>query len=196
MQCLNTLRLAAKFCLVGFLWLLPHQGWANTNEAKSIDIHVLPKPFPAQLSTVSSRLIETSNKLRIELRTQQTSSRQVARQALELQMSLRGRELLAQHLCRFTPVPGKRLETILRGVQVVHSSEQEGWMELTLEVPIQTVNCEIKAVAVRVSRVEPLDTKVSNVPNPGALTASPSESSFIASESAKPIAVQRSIGEF
>jgi hypothetical protein len=104
--------------------------------------------------------------------------------------------LLAQYLCGFTPAPGKHLVAVLRGVQVVHSFEKEGWLDLTLEVPRQTPKCSIRERSLPVPKE---GLKYTNVPpayNAQSLSGSPYEASADVSESAKPILVQRNQGEF
>lgn len=66
-----------------------------------------------------------------------------ALQPLERQMTLRATELLAQHMCRYKPEPNKRLATSLKGVQVVHSVESSGALDLVVEVPMQSPICEV-----------------------------------------------------
>jgi hypothetical protein len=101
-------------------------------------------------------------------------------------MNLRGQELLAQSLCRFAPSPGKRLVAALRGVQVVHSYEQDGWMDLTIQVPRQTPNCEVREVA---AVAPPLPATAATAP--AALAPS-----VPANEPVAPIVVRRNKGEY
>jgi len=171
--------------LLGPLAAVSAQAWAASHAAEPSGPSAPPAPM-------TSRLIETPDNLRVELRAQRAS----ALQALERQMSLRGQELLAQSLCRFTPTPGKRLVAALRGVQVVHSFEQEGWMELTLQVPRQTPTCEVREVAVAVPR-----ETVGATPAPASTSAAPAPVPPLsvpaaANDAAAPITVRRSKGEF
>jgi hypothetical protein len=198
---LHPLRLTAPALMVGYLGLLAPQGWAVSQGAEAAGA-ITPRPPglspepssppSAPPSTMTSRLIEAPDNLRVELWAHRTS----VLQALERQMTVRGQELLVQSLCRYTPVPGKRLVAALRGVQVIHSFEEEGRMELTLQVPRQTPVCEVRDVGATVLREGPLVTMPSlatGTPAPAApLLAAPA----VTSDAAAPTTVRRSKGEF
>jgi hypothetical protein len=128
-------------------------------------------------------------------------------------MNARGQELLARHLCGYTPVQGKRLVAGLKGVQVIHSFEHEGSMELTLQVPRQVPTCEVRDVPIAPARTaepsvaapteapatvpaDPPAGSATRVPAAAASAARASPAAAGAPEGAAPIKVRRQPGEY
>jgi hypothetical protein len=188
---LYPMRLLAMTLMGGLFVVFHSQVWADTPAAKAGDFLEL-LPVQPQRSGVTGRVSESTDKIRVELRAERTS----ALQPLERQMRLRGQELLAHSVCKFSPAPGKRLMVALRGIQVVHSYEQGGWMELALEIPRQTPICEIRDISVSVSNEKLIDkdthtATTNHVPSPAISGALPS-----ATRDAEPISVQRNQGAF
>lgn len=178
--------------LMGGLFVMFHsQGWADTPAAIAGDFGELPSS-PLQRSAVSSRLTETNDTIRVQLRSQRSS----ALQPLERQLRLRGQELLAQSVCKFSPTPGKRLVVALRGIHVVHSYEQGGWMELALEIPRQTPICEIRDIPVSVSDEKTIDKGANTGTSNHVFNPDTSGMPTRENRDSEPISVHRNQGAF
>jgi hypothetical protein len=83
--------------------------------------------------------------------------RRGAMQALERILINRATVLAGHWLCRYTPKANQRLDTNLRGLNLVYSQESEGVMDVVIKLKKQQPECVVQAV---VTRSEPLAATV------------------------------------
>ncbi len=76
-----------------------------------------------------------------------------AMQALERILINRATVMAGHWLCRYTPKANQRLDTNLRGLNLVYSQENEGVMDVVIKLKKQQPECVIQTV---VPRSEPL----------------------------------------
>lgn len=79
--------------------------------------------------------------------------RRGATQALERILINRATVLAGHWLCRYTPKANQRLDTNLRGLNLIYSQENEGVLDVVIKLKKQQPECVIQTVA---SRPEPL----------------------------------------
>lgn len=97
---------------------------------------------PVSQARERPEIVERDGRLTLRL----VGRRSTALQPLERQLTLRAAESLAEHLCRYKPRPGTRLQARLNGLQVVHSVESNGVLELVVELAVQQPRCEVLTV--------------------------------------------------
>jgi hypothetical protein len=73
--------------------------------------------------------------------------RRGATQALERFLINRATVMAGHWLCGFTPKPNQRLEVSLQGVNLIHSQESGGSMDVVIRLKLQKPDCLVQTVA-------------------------------------------------
>jgi hypothetical protein len=168
---------------------------------------LLPGVVGAQSTTLSALLDRLPTNQVTELDGQiyvrVVDQRRGATQGLERLLINRATVMAGHWLCNFSPKPNQRLEVSLQGVNLVHSQESGGSMDVVIRLKKQKPDCVVQTVAApppAVSSPSTANLPVSapaaippvSVPAPAVALPSPSPVSppFVAPASAPTVATQ------
>ncbi len=107
--------------------------------------------------------------------------RRGATQALERLLINRATAMAGHWLCNFSPKPNQRLEVSLQGVNLIHSHESSGSMEVVIRLKKQKPDCVVQTVA-----SSPPPVAATAVPQAPPETTSPSASALPSLPNASP----------
>lgn len=140
-----------KLCWSRWLLTLAGLAWAAVGNSQTLPSSAFLTGLPF------NEVTESDGQIYVRLRDQ----RRGASQALERQLIGRATVLAGHWLCEFTPKPNQRLETNLQGVNLIHSVEVDGILDVVIRLKTQKPDCTVqprdstepKPLAVSASRV-------------------------------------------